>query len=120
MVQERRDSGEFVETVTTEHVREVVRDHSDPVVTTSDVATALDCSTEAARRKLQELHEEDEVSRKSVGARAVVWWLSDADSEPNPVNPDDPFFTSKGIFASGKGDLSQNVDEYLYGAESPQ
>lgn len=49
-----------------------------PVVTSGDVAYALDCSRETARWKLTELYERGYVERRSTAGR-VVWWLVDPD-----------------------------------------
>ena len=58
MDRERADSGEFVPTVTAERVFAVFDAVEGPAITSSDVATELDCTTEAARRTLEELREE--------------------------------------------------------------
>lgn len=41
----------------------------------------IGCTGQAARKKLNQLHEIGAVERKSVGARAVVWWLSESDTD---------------------------------------
>lgn len=71
---ERDKQGNYVETVTPARVLAAIQGADDPVVTTNDVASVLGCSTESARQKLVSLHENGEVERKEVGARAVVWW----------------------------------------------
>jgi predicted nucleotidyltransferase/biotin operon repressor len=84
MTERERDSGgKYVETVQFEQVLEAMREASDPVVTASEVAETLGCSTSAARKKLTTLHENGEIARKKVGGRAVVWWLPEdtADTE---------------------------------------
>lgn len=82
MPRERSETGEFTETVTLNDVLDVVRSTENPIVTTKDVASALDCTTEAARQKLTRLHEKGRVKRRTVGSRAVVWWLAaDGDSD---------------------------------------
>lgn len=113
MSRDRNDAGRFVETVTLEDVLGVFDLVAGPVVTTGDVADHLDCSREAARQKLRRLDEQGRVrSRKTAGR--VVYWRTDA-AEPAPVNPDDPLFTDRPSFSSGRGDLSERVDELLYG-----
>jgi predicted ArsR family transcriptional regulator len=42
---------------------------------TGDVADVLGCSNEAARLKLNQLHEEGAVERRNVRGAVVVWWL---------------------------------------------
>ena len=114
----RADTGQYVETVTHEDVLGVFSHVEGPVITSSDVADTLDCSRETARRKLRELRERGRVGSRETG-RTVIWWRVDGD-EPNPVDPDDPFFTDRPTFASGMTDVSRNVDEYLYGSKRGQ
>lgn len=73
----RADTGEYVETTTTEQILTTMRDADGPVVTVGDVAEAVNCSRETARRKLTQLHTDGHVERREVGASAVVWWVSD-------------------------------------------
>lgn len=111
----RADTGQYVETVTHEDVLGVFSRVEGPVITSSDVADTLDCSRETARRKLRELSEQGRVGSRKTG-RTVIWWRVGSE-EPNPVDPDDPFFTDRPTFASGHADVSHNVDEYLYGSK---
>lgn len=76
MTRERNEKGQYTETAAPETVLEVLQTTDERVLTASEVATALDVSSETARRKLTELHEQGRVERKDVGARAVVWWAS--------------------------------------------
>lgn len=71
---ERDEQGNYIETVTPARVLEVMNAADDPVVTAGEVGEALDCTGQAARKKLNQLHEDGKVERKEVGARAVVWW----------------------------------------------
>jgi len=73
MVRERTDAGTFVETVTLDAVRAVFDQVRGPAVTSSDVADALDCTTEAARQKLQRLYDRGEVDKRKAG-RTVLYW----------------------------------------------
>jgi hypothetical protein len=73
MVRERDKSGQYVETVGLDDVLGVFDRVRGPVITSSDVAEVLDCTTEAARQKLKQLHERGEVDRRKTG-RTVVWW----------------------------------------------
>lgn len=70
--QGRDERGRYRETVSLDAVRELFR-RSEPR-TASEIADALDISNRAALNKLDELHENDEINRKQVGARAVVWY----------------------------------------------
>lgn len=114
---ERSDSGEFVETVSRSRVMDVFRSVNGPVVTSTDVAEHLDCSTETARRKLRELHRDGVVDRRKSG-RTVVWWVVDDHVEPEPVDPDDPLFADRPSFASGREDLAESVDDVLYRSDA--
>jgi hypothetical protein len=73
----RRNTGEYVEEISTDDVLTMIRNTADPIVTTNDVGEALGCSTETARRKLTELAEAGTIERRQVGANAVVWWIPD-------------------------------------------
>jgi ribosomal protein S25 len=115
---QRGETGQYVETVTQEDVLGVFSRVEGPVITSSDVADALDCSRETARRKLRELSEQGRVGNRETG-RTVIWWRVSS-KEPNPVDPDDPFFTDRPMFTSGNSDISHNVDEYLYGSKRGQ
>jgi len=70
---ERTDAGTYTETVTLAAVRDVFDAVRGPVVTSSDVADALDCTTEAARQKLTRLYDRGEVAKRKTG-RTVVYW----------------------------------------------
>jgi hypothetical protein len=115
---ERSDTGEFVEAVSHSRVLDVFRSVSGPVVTSTDVAEHLDCSTETARRKLRELHRDGVVDHRKSG-RTVVWWITDEyDTDPEPVDPDDPLFAERPSFRSGREDLAESVDDVLYRNET--
>jgi predicted transcriptional regulator len=78
----RDESGKYTAQTGSEQVLQVLREHPDPVVTATEIAEHLDVSAETARRYLSDLHENGKVRRKQVGARAVVWWLSDETDAP--------------------------------------
>jgi predicted ArsR family transcriptional regulator len=75
---ERTKTGEYVETVTPDRVLDAVASHPDPTVTAREVGEAIGCSTDAARKKLNQLHESGDVKRKKVGGRSIVWWLDES------------------------------------------
>lgn len=83
MPKKRGDTGRYVETATLDAVLDVFETVRGPVVTSADVADALGCSRDTARRKLGALHEEGRVDRRETAGR-VVWWL------PADETPDDP------------------------------
>ena len=113
MSRERGDGGRYTETVTPEAVLDVFEAVDGPVVTSGDVAEALDCSRDTARRKLRELESAGRVASRTTAGR-VVWWLADTRTEPSDVDPDDPFWTFE-PGSSGESDVSERVDEILYG-----
>lgn len=76
MPREHGESGEFVETITLEDVLGVFDDVRGPVVLSADVSDRLGCTRETARRKLQQLYEQDELDRRKV-ARRVIYWRPD-------------------------------------------
>lgn len=81
---ERDDTGQFRETVTLEAVLEVFDEVRGPVITSSDVAEALECTTEAARQKLTRLYDRGEVDKRKTG-RTTVWWHTGGE----PITPDE-------------------------------
>lgn len=112
MSRERRDDGRYTETITGTDVLGVFDRVEGPVVTSGDVADALDCSRETARRKLRRLEDEGRVASRKTAGR-VVWWRLD-DDEPGGVDPSDPFWDFE-PGSSGESDVSERVDEVLYG-----
>lgn len=114
MSRDRSDTGEYVETVSTDHVLAVFDSVDGPVVTSADVADALDCTTETARRKLKQLYQEGRVNRRKTAGR-VVWWLTESEQATAEIDPDGPLFTGGAIFATDEPTDASKVDEYLYG-----
>lgn len=113
MSQDRTDSGRYTESVTIAAVRAVFTAVDGPVVTSGDVAEQLDCSNETARRKLRTLNDRGEVASRKTAGR-VVWWLVDSNDEPSGITADDPFWELE-PGASGESDVSESVDDILYG-----
>ena len=87
MDRKRGDGGEFVPTVTPARVRAVFDAVEGPVITSGDVATELDCTTEAARRTLEELREEGRLARRRTAGRLIYWREDDEQSEGPPDSP---------------------------------
>jgi hypothetical protein len=81
---ERTDAGTFAEKGTLDDVRGVFDEVRGPVITSSDVADALNCTTEAARQKLQQLYDAGEVDRRKTG-RTMVYW----DTGGERITPDE-------------------------------
>lgn len=115
---ERNDQGQYVGTISLEDVIEAIRQSDSPVSTAKEVSEKLGCSSEAARQKLITLHEQGRVERRTVGANAVVWWLTDAEDTIDEINPDDPFWDAEPT--SGEDTVTEDdIDDILYGeAES--
>ena len=113
MSRNRDERGQYTETVSLSEVLEVFDPVAGPVVTSDDIASATGCSRDTARRKVETLHEQGRVGRRKTAGRFVYWLLDTAD--PNPVDPADPIFTNRPSFSSGEEDLSEKIDEILYG-----
>jgi hypothetical protein len=113
MSRNRNDAGRFTQEVSLADVLGVFDEVEGPVVTTGDVAEATGCSSDSARRKLGRLYDQGRLGRRKTAGRMVYWRLNAAD--PTPVNPDDPIFTDRPTFRSGDENLSERVDELLYG-----
>lgn len=60
-----------------EDVKQYFRDQDAPVVTAREIAEKFSISRQAAKYRLDKLHERGEVQRKVVGSSAVVWWLTE-------------------------------------------
>lgn len=116
MPREREETGRYAETVTLGAVLDVFELVNGPVVTSGDVAEALDCARETARRKLQTLEEQGRVSSRKTAGR-LVWWVVDEQVRTHTVNPDDSFWDLE-PGSSGESDVSENIDAVLYGKES--
>jgi predicted ArsR family transcriptional regulator len=75
MDRDRDEKGRYTGQISLQDVMNVLRESNSPVMTAKQVAGELECSREAARQKLEALHQEERVEKMKVGARAVVWWL---------------------------------------------
>lgn len=116
MSREREDTGRYTETVAPEDVLGVFEAVDGPVVTSGDVADALECSRETARRKLRMLEEQGQVASRKTAGR-VVWWIAEEQTPTQGIDPDDPFWKFE-PGASGESNVSETVDEILYETES--
>ena len=113
---EREDTGRFTETTTLDDVLGVFEVVAGPVVPSGDVADALECSRETARRKLRTLEADGQVASRKTAGR-VVWWLVDEHERHRGVDPDDAFWAFE-PGSSGESTVSEAVDEVLYGTDS--
>lgn len=115
---ERNDRGQYVGTISLEDVIEAIRQTDSPVATAPELGEILDCSSETVRQKLVTLHEQGRVERRTVGANAVVWWLTDTEDTVDEINPDDPFWSAD-PYAGDEPVSEDDIDDILYGeAES--
>ncbi len=110
-----RDTGRYVQTLTLDAVLRAMREASDPVVTAKELSERLDYSSEAARQKLVQLHEQGLIERRKVGAGAVIWWIDEDTTEPSGINADDPFWSLKP--AAGEPVEEDEIDDILYGGD---
>lgn len=62
-------------TVTDEDIIDVFRSSSDPVLTTSEVASHFEITHRGVRDRLEILEQDGVLECKKVGARGMVWWL---------------------------------------------
>ena len=86
MPERKRDdtTGLYTEKAPLDAVRDVFGRVRGPVVTSSDVAEHLDCTTETARRKLKELYDQGAVDKRTTG-RTTVWWFTGGE----PITPEE-------------------------------
>ena len=113
---ERDNTGRYVETVTLAKVRSVFTMVRGPTITSSDVSELLGCSQETARRKLRELEQKEQIASRKTGGR-VVWWEIAGQQSLEPVDPADPFWELVPN-SSGESNISERVDNILYGNRS--
>ena len=60
--------------ITDDDILAVFRSSSDPVLTTSEVASEFDITHRGVRDRLEQLERQGLLESKKVGARAIVWW----------------------------------------------
>lgn len=112
---DRDESGKYTATVTDEEILAAIDQAPGPVVTAADLEEVLPIGRRAIRERLLDLLDQDRVARKKVGGRAIVWWRTSRADTGAPDGghlEDDPVFDLP-TFASGAGDVSANVDEYV-------
>lgn len=64
------------ETVSDVEILRIVADHSDPFLTTSEIANMLDFTLTGARKRLYSLEEKGYLQSKKAG-NSPVWWISE-------------------------------------------
>lgn len=70
--QERDENGRYREKVSLDEVRQFF--HRSEPRTATEIADELDISSRAVLNKLNRMHDNQEIKRKKVGGRAVVWY----------------------------------------------
>lgn len=70
--------------ITDDELLGVFRSSSDPVLTTSEIASQVEITHRGVRDRLEKLETEGKLNSKKVGARAKVWW------DPEYVTVSDP------------------------------
>lgn len=62
-------------TVSDDEILEVIRQSSDPVLTTKEVAESIGLGRRGTYDRLEQLTDEGKVHKKKVGERGTVWWV---------------------------------------------
>lgn len=69
--------GPKMQSPTHEQVLHFVKQNSCPFVTTADVAEEFSSvSRRTVNSRLNDLHSQDKLSKRRIGAKSVVWWTS--------------------------------------------
>lgn len=63
--------------VSDEDILRAIALHPDPVVKAAEVAEQVGMTNQGVNNRLTQLVEEDRITRKDVGARAVIYWMTD-------------------------------------------
>lgn len=114
MSRERDDAGRYSDSVTLEGVLGVFESVDGPVVTSGDIADALDCSRETARRKLRTLEDQARLASRKTAGR-VVWWRVDTGEVTTDFDADDPLFAGDPLLAPENPVDETAIDDVLYG-----
>jgi predicted transcriptional regulator len=64
-----------------EEILRAIALHSDKAVTSSEIAEQVDMTSAGVNKRLRDLAESGDIVRKEVGARAVVYWVTDQGRE---------------------------------------
>jgi predicted transcriptional regulator len=73
--------------MTDTELTEIITNHDDRAVTASEVADAANMTNAGVLKRLNDLAQRGIVSKKEVGSRAVVWWVSDGYSSAARSSP---------------------------------
>ncbi|WP_323675261.1 hypothetical protein [Halorubellus sp. PRR65] len=63
--------------VTDEEILAVFEETDDPVLSTAEVAEALPLQRRSVYNRLVQLEETGRLTRKQIGGRNTIWWLTD-------------------------------------------
>lgn len=63
--------------ISDDEILEVFRATSEPVLSTSEVASEFSITHRGIRDRLEKLESEGSLKSKKVGAKAIVWWDPD-------------------------------------------
>lgn len=69
----RNERGQYVEEMTKSEILDLFERVPGPVIATTDVAKHFDSTTEGARRKLNDLCDDNLLDRRKVGGTSVYW-----------------------------------------------
>ncbi len=64
-------------TVSDDDILDAFRQSEDPVLSTSEVANAIEMGERGTLSRLKQLANDGEITQKKVGAKATVWWIDD-------------------------------------------
>jgi len=98
---ERTESGQYAAKATLEDVIGVFEQVRGPVITSSDVATELECTTESARQKLTRLYDQGRVDKRKTGRTVLYWRTDQQEGHSRPV----------GAFESEPGQSHAPIEE---------
>lgn len=77
--QKRQEGGRFQTTITLDDVLAVFDQVEGPVITSSDVSAAYDCTPKTGRNKLDELAAQGRVNGRETAGRTLWWRTADCE-----------------------------------------
>ena len=103
------NSGGRPPSVTDDSILRALRESGEHVLTTPEIAEAVDVSRRTALRRLSALAEAGLVGRKEVGGRAIVWWPLRTESETE--SPIEALLSISGMLEETTADDAQARSE---------
>lgn len=110
----RNKQGRYIEEITPADVLRVIEAAEFPAVSARFVADQLDCTRQAADRKLRTLADQDRVERGHLSERTVIWWVTDdaaLDSQDATSLPSQPHERAFEAFAEA---VRNAVGEHIH------